>query len=86
MDLRTAIRGSRKTEDVIADRLKARAGDGLSSRYLRDLRVRLARFADVFGEQMIATIAPAEIDRWLRSLGLGSATRNTFRRRLAELG
>ena len=86
MDLRTAIRGSRKTEDVIADLLKARAGDGLSPRYLGDLRVRLARFVDVFGEQMIATIAPAESDCWLRSLGVGSATRNTFRRRLAEFG
>jgi len=80
-----AISGSRKTGDVIYELLKARAGDGLSPRYLRDLRVRLARFADLFGEQMIATIAPAEIDRWLRSLGVGSVTRNTFRRRLAVL-
>jgi len=54
-------------------------------RYLGDLRVRLARFADVFGDRIIATIAPAEIDDWLRSLGVGSVTRNTFRRRLAVL-
>ena len=53
MDLRTAISGSRKTGDVIPELLKARDGDGLSPRYLRGLRVRLARFADVFGEQMI---------------------------------
>ena len=70
MDLRTAIRGSRKTENVIADLLKARAGDGLSPRYLRDLRARLARFADVFGEQMIATIAPAEATAGCARLGL----------------
>ena len=82
--LRT-VNSSRRTSDVIPELLKARTGDGLSARYLADLRVRLARFANVFGERMIATIAPAEIDGWLRSLGVGSVTRNTFRRRLAVL-
>ena len=86
MDLRTAIRGSRKTGDVIAELPKARTEHGLSPRYLRDLRVRLARFADVFGEQMIATIAPTESDCWLRSLWGWIGARNTFRRRLAEFG
>jgi integrase len=82
--LRT-ISGSRKTSEVVSELLKARAGDGLSARYLADLRVRLARFNDVFGEKMIAAITPSEIDTWLRSLDLSSVTRNTFRRRLAVL-
>jgi integrase len=79
------IRGSRKTREVISELLKARSGDNLSARYLADLRVRLARFIDVFGEQMIAEVKAGEIDEWLRSLGVGSVTRNTFRRRLAVL-
>jgi integrase len=82
--LRT-ISGSRKTREVISELLKARTSDGLSARYLADLRVRLARFENIFGERMIAAVTAAEIDNWLRSLTVGSVTRNTFRRRLAVL-
>jgi integrase len=49
------------------------------------LRVRLGRFALSFGEQMIAGISASRIDEWLRGLGVGAVTRNTFRRRLAVL-
>jgi integrase len=82
--LRT-ISGSRKTREVISQLLKARASDGLSARYLADLRVRLIRFENIFGKRMIATVTATEIDNWLRSLAVGSVTRNTFRRRLAVL-
>jgi hypothetical protein len=44
--LRT-INGSRKTAAVTSELLNARIGDGLSKRYLADLRVRLAHFAEV---------------------------------------
>src|SRR5437868_9213376 len=54
-------------------------------RYLGDLRVRLGRFVNCFGEEMIAAINAREIDEWLRGLGVGAVTRNTFRRRLAVL-
>ena len=70
---------------MISELLKARTDDALSPRYIADLRARLARFAVVFGERVISTVAPAEIDKWLRLLGVGSVTRNTFRRRLAVL-
>jgi integrase len=73
---------SRKTGEVISELLNARSHDGLSRRYLDDLRLRLARFAAIFGQRVIATITPAEIADWLRSLGVGTVTRNTFRRRL----
>ena len=81
----TTISRSRKTAEVISELLNARSGDDLSGRYLADLRVRLARFAGIFGQRVIATITPAEIDDWLRSLGVGTVTRNTFRRRLIVL-
>jgi integrase len=80
-----AITGSRKVREVVADLLAARTADGMSPRYLGDLRVRLGRFALSFGEEMIAGISASRIDQWLRGLGVGAVTRNTFRRRLAVL-
>ena len=49
-----AVTGSRKVKDVVADLLAARAADGMSPRYLGNLRVRLGRFALSFGDEMIA--------------------------------
>jgi integrase len=80
-----AITGSRKVSEVVADLLAARRADGMSARYLGDLRVRLGRFVQFFGEEMIAAISASRIDEWLRGLGVGPVTRNTFRRRLAVL-
>jgi integrase len=80
-----AVTGSRKVREVVADLLAARSADGMSPRYLGDLRVRLGRFALSFGEEMIAGISASRIDEWLRGLGIGAVTRNTFRRRLAVL-
>jgi integrase len=80
-----AVTGSRKVREVVPDLLAARAADGMSARYLGDLRVRLGRFADSFGEEMIAGVSASRIDQWLRDLRVGAVTRNTFRRRLAVL-
>jgi integrase len=79
------ITGSRKVKEIVADLLSARTADGMSARYLGDLRVRLGRFVATFGEQMIAGISSSRIDDWLRALGVGPVTRNTYRRRLAAL-
>jgi integrase len=80
-----AITGSRKVSEMVADLLAARAADGMSERYLGDLRVRLGRFVQSFGEEMIAGISASRIDEWLRGLGVGSVTRNAFRRLLGVL-
>jgi Site-specific recombinase XerD len=80
-----AVRGSRRVDEVVAELLAARAADGMSPRYLGDLRVRLGRFVFSFGDEMIAGISASRIDGWLRGLGLGAVTRNTFRRRLGVL-
>lgn len=81
----TRISGSKKVREVIDELQKARRGDGMSKRYLGDIRVRLAKFAGVYGDQVIASLTAAEIDGWLRSLPVGGVTRNSFRRRLATL-
>jgi integrase len=65
--------------------LEAKAGDHLRARYLKDLRVRLTRFGRDFGERKLSDISSAEIDRWLRALGLSPRTRNTFHTRIFTL-
>src|SRR5262249_28250121 len=77
--------GSLKVRDVVTGLLAARAADGMSPRYLGDLRVRLGRFVDSFGEEMIAALNASQVDKWLRDLHVGPVTRNTFRRRLGVL-
>jgi integrase len=79
------IEASRTVKDIIPDFLAARRADGCSSRYLKDLKNRLARFEAKFGERLIAEISSVAIDDWLRSLGVAPLTRNTFRLRLNAL-
>lgn len=79
------ISRSQTVKYVIGEFIEAKKSDGASKRYLGDLRVRLARFGEVFGETAIAAISPRDISGWLRRLEVGAVTRNTFRRRLAAL-
>ncbi len=57
--------------------LKAKESDGRGPRYLQDLRSRLGRFCEKFGETKVAAITTPEIDDWLRGLQLApDALRN----------
>ncbi len=51
--------------------------DGLSKRYVGDLRTRLAKFARAFDVE-IAAIRTTEIESWLRRMGTGSQNRNNY--------
>jgi hypothetical protein len=66
--------------ELVEELLRVKTGDGMSERYLGDLRGRLKAFADSFNGKSIAQITGAEIDEWLRSLSVGPVTRNNFRR------
>jgi integrase len=79
------IRESKLVEDAVAELLRAKKQDGLSVRYCKDLRNRLGRFVASFGERKIAELSVEEIDSWLRHLGVGALTRNTFAQRLSVL-
>jgi hypothetical protein len=76
---------SQTVKAAVDELLAAKKADNLRPRYLGDLRVRLARFSESFGERKLADIAPTEIDNWLRELCLAPLTRNTFRLRLSTL-
>jgi integrase len=58
---------------------QAKKRDGMSQDYLRDLRLRLARFCADFGERPLATITTLEIDDWICGLPLGPQSRINFR-------
>jgi integrase len=65
--------------------LTAKKADGMSNRYVQDLRSRLPRFAKDFDGKMVAEITAKEIDDWLRALEVGPTTRNNFRRTLVMM-
>jgi integrase len=65
--------------------IAAKEADGMSKRYIQDLRSRLPRFAQKFDGQMVATITTKEVDHWLRSLTVAPTTRNNFRRALVTM-
>lgn len=74
---------SEKVSVALRAFLAAKAKDNLRPRYLKDLRVRLNRFSDSFGERSLASISSGEINAWLR--GFQPFNRNTFRLRLSAL-
>jgi len=72
---------SELVDRVIAERERA----GLSDRYIRDMRSRLGRFREDFGERAIATITRDEIADWLHALDRAPRTKNNFRRILVVM-
>jgi hypothetical protein len=59
--------------------LEAKRKDGRAPMYLSDLRKRLARFCQSFGERPIASITVEEADNWLRDLPLSPKSSANFR-------
>ena len=77
------VRTSQKVSVVVKELLSAKEHDNLRPRYLKDLRVRLNRFAEGFGDRIISEISGGEINAWLR--GFKPFNRNTFRLRISTL-
>lgn len=59
--------------------LSAKEKDGASERHLSDIRTRLGRFAEHFGEKAVAAISPREISDWLDSLPFAPLSKNHHR-------
>src|SRR5262249_30565676 len=68
--------------ELLAQLLPAKAADGGSVRYLKDLRYRLGQFAKGFGEKLVSEIKCDQIDDWLRGLKVSAVSRNNSRRAL----
>jgi integrase len=82
---RELVAKSETVANALKSFLATKADDNLRERYLEDLRGRLSRFAQTFGERKLADIASAEIDQWLRELHQSPLSRNTFHLRLHTL-
>jgi integrase len=76
-------RSSEKVSIAVQEFLAAREKDELRPRYLKDLRVRLTKFGQSFGDRTVAGITAGEINAWLRAFK--PFNRNTFRLRLSAL-
>jgi integrase len=66
-------------KQLLAELLDAKESKGVSRRHLDDLRQRAGRFAESFGDRIVATITSREIEEWLDSLNVGPQTRNHYR-------
>lgn len=64
--------------EVVNVMLAAKEADGLEGVYLKDLKMRLGKFAKSFQCQ-IADVSEAQINEWLRSLSSGPRSRNNYR-------
>lgn len=76
-----SIEVSRLVDELIANKKQ----DGMSQRYIADLRNKLGRFADAFGGQKICDITGAEVDQWLRRLKVNATSRDSYRRNLGVM-
>jgi len=65
--------------------LEAKRRDGKPPAYLADLRKRLTRFCQDFGNRSIASIAVDELDNWLRDLPLSPKSRANYRANIGVL-
>lgn len=78
-----AIQRSSTLNQLAGRFLQAKQSDGCGDRYLKDLRNRLNRFQQSFGEAVVAAITTTQCDEWLRSLSCSGPTRNGYRRVLS---
>lgn len=69
----------RPVSEVVAELLTVKAARKASTRYLQDLRVRLARFAEAFRKDC-CDVTTAEVQAWLDSLPLSRQSYMNFRR------
>jgi integrase len=74
------VRRCKITMRELADEvLGAKRKDGLSQRYIDDLRLKFACFSQDFGDRLIASITVEEADDWLRGLDCAPKTRADYR-------
>lgn len=69
------------TFDSLVERLlDAKRGDGRADTHLSDLKYRLKRVAQTFGNRLVAEITFTEIDDWLRNSGNSPEGRKNYRK------
>lgn len=75
----------KKLPDVVEEILHQKESKGRSHVYLKDLKSRLARFAEAFQNVEIHTLTTAHIEKWLRKLKVSARSKNNYLRALRTL-
>jgi integrase len=65
--------------ELAAEVVEAKQQDGRSDAYISDLRKRLSRFCQDFGDRPIASVTIEEVDNWLRDIPLSPKSRANYR-------
>jgi integrase len=76
---------SETVKNALAAFLATKETDGVSKRYLEDLRSRLGRFSRDFAECKVSDLSTPQLDSWLRNLGQSALSRNTYHLRIHTL-
>ena len=71
--------------ELTAELIEAKRRDGRSKVYIVDLKQRLNRFCQDFGDRPVASITVDEIDRWIRDLPFSPQGRANYRTILGTL-
>jgi integrase len=65
--------------------LSAKQQDNVSPKYLADLRSKLGRFVNSFHDTLVCNATVAQIEGWIRSLDIGTVSRESYRRNVSVL-
>lgn len=76
--LRTTER-STIIRDLVCRYLDSKKSKGRSDRHIKDLRSRLSRFSDSFGDKFVSTLTTEQLDQWLLGLNLSPQSVNNYR-------
>ena len=81
----TKLKKSCTIAELIGSLQAEKRAEGSSRRYLDDLRSRLGRFSNDFGDRQAGGIEAQEITDWLAALGLSPLSQTNYRRVLVTL-
>jgi len=65
--------------------LETKKQDGISHKYLADLRSKLGRFVAAFPEKLACDLTTAELEVWIRGLNIGAVSRESYRRNIGVM-
>jgi integrase len=65
--------------------LATKRQDGLSPKYIADLRSKLGRFVAAFSDTLTCNLTAPTLEAWLRGLKMGSVSRESYRRNISVM-
>jgi integrase len=71
--------------ELFEEFLSIKQQDNVSPKYLADLRSKLGRFVNSFHDTLVCNLTVAQIETWIRSLDIGTVSRESYRRNVSVL-